>query len=643
MKYLTEEQIKKELNDYIYNVNIKYATLLNGAWGSGKTYFIKKFINELEKKYLKDKKNKKPIYISLYGLSSISEIKNKILLSLIKKESVKKILPFFNLGLEIGSDLVESKTFIQKSNHKLEKIIEAFFKIDNLIIFFDDLERCNININSILGYINELVEHNNAKVIIVADENKIGKTNYQNNLELKYLIALSNNFKIENKNEKSNNSLFSQDINDTKLQFTKDDIIERSKYICSEDSIYSEIKEKLIGKIIYYRSNINNIYDKFSDDIIKDSDARNTAKNNKEKFLKLIEEEKYYNLRTVQFIFQTFDRLATETLNIIEINDIKNIYLNDLFYYCAVKLLQIKQGENSYNWEANQEFGTIYLGNELRNYIYKNFVVGFRFVDDYLDSSYIDKEKLKIVLNDYKKMIINEIENPNDPLYKLNNWYIKSENELKLIIDQLIVKITNNDYDLDLYSKIVNCLSHIEEMDICKSKIKNAIFLLEENIKKGIVKGKYSEDRIYDGSLKTSEIYNKNIKNIKRLIAEMEESNDISYINNMFLKDDWGRQLKDYCDANISKFLDNKSFANILNINQIILNIKNKDIEQIYEFWYGLQKIYDFSNLKDYYSNDKKILTEFKNKLCTLKKIDKVKLFVVNKIIVFLDDIIEKL
>lgn len=643
MKYLTEEQIKKELNDYIYNVNIKYATLLNGAWGSGKTYFVKNYIDELEQKYLKDKNNKKPIYISLYGLSSISEIKNKILLSLIKKESIKKILPFLNLGLEIGSDFVESKTFIQKSNHKLEKIIEVFCKIDNLIIFFDDLERCNININSILGYINELVEHNNVKVIIVADENKIGKINYQNNLELKYLVALLDNFKIENKNEKSNNFLSTQNINNSKSQFTKEEIIERTKYIFSENSTYSEIKEKLIGKNIYYRANINNIYDKFVDDIIKDGDARNTAKNNKEKFLKLLEEEKYYNLRTVQFIFQSFDRLVTETLNIIDLNDIKSIYLNDLFSYCTVKSLQIKQGENSYNWETNQEFGTIYLGNELRNYIYKNFVVGFRFVDDYLENSYIDKEKLKIVLNDYKKISLNEIKNPNDPLFKLNDWYLKSENELKLIIDQLIVKITNNDYDLDLYSKIVNYLSHIEEMDVCKSKINKAIILLEENVKKGIVKGKYSEDRLYDGSPKTSEIYNKNIKNIKRLITEMEETNDISYINDIFLSDDWGRKLKDYCDANISKFLENKNFAKILNINQIISNIKNKDIEQIYEFWYGLQKIYDFSNLKDYYSNDKTILIEFKNKLCTLKKIDKVKLFVVNKIIVFLDDIIEKL
>ena len=87
--YLTEEEIKKELDDYIYKVSIKYAVLLNGSWGSGKTHFIEEYIKNLEEKYELNKKDKtikykKPVYVSLYGLSNISEIKNKIALSLIK-------------------------------------------------------------------------------------------------------------------------------------------------------------------------------------------------------------------------------------------------------------------------------------------------------------------------------------------------------------------------------------------------------------------------------------------------------------------------------------------------------------------------------------------------------------------------------
>ena len=102
-------------------------------------------------------------------------------------------------------------------------------------------------------------------------------------------------------------------------------------------------------------------------------------------------------------------------------------------------------------------------------------------------------------------------------------------------------------------------------------------------------------------------------------------------------------ELKEYCETNNYKFMQDKSFAEILSINTIILNIKNKSIEQIYEFWYALQKIYNYSNIKDYYTNDKDKLMELKTELIGIKDVDKVKLFVINKINEFLEDVITNL
>ncbi len=647
MQYLTEEEIKAELNDYIYNVNIKYATLLNGSWGSGKTYFVKKYISELEKEYEINKNNehtktKKPIYISLYGLSNVSEIKSKIALSLIKNEKVKQFIPFLDVGLEIGSDFLSNKTFIQNSGGKLSKILGALYKIDNLIIFFDDLERCSIHINSILGYINELVEHNNIKVIVVADETKIGKINYTSNLELKYMIALSDKIKIEEKKEKYSWDK-SNENRDNKSYFTKDEIESRTKHIFNEDNIYNEIKEKLIGKVIYYRANLNNIYDKFVSAIVINSEAKNAIIRNKEIFLRQLEENNCYNLRTIQFIFQAFNRLVEETIDIIVIEQIKDIYLNDLFSYCTIKSLKIKNGENSYNWENNQEFGTIYLGNELIDYVYKNFVTGFKFVDDYLLHSSINKERIKTTLNKYKITIVNEMNNPNDPLYKLKKWWIIPERELKLIIDELIQKIKNNEYQLELYSKIVNYLSHIEEMDICKTKIKTAIKELENNIKSRKVIGDFCEERLFDGTPQTVELYKKNIAKIRILVDNKEKDKVMNDLSDIYNNDNWGYKLKEYCNKNDGRFLSEKSFAHILNIDVIIENIENKNIEQVYEFWYALQRVYHFSNIKEFYENDKETLNYLKTQLSSIKSQDKVKMFVINKIIVFLEDVISNL
>ena len=270
MKYLTEEEIKRELDDYLYNVRMKYAVLLNGSWGSGKTYFIKKYIESLERQYEQHKENdnkkyKKPIYISLYGLSSISEIKNKILISLVKNKTAKKLMPFLDIGIEIGNDLISKKTFIQNPDRKLSKALGLFCKLDNLIICFDDLERCDININPILGYINELVEHNDIKVILVADESKIGIVNYDKNIELKYIVSLSDKIKFAKENNQ--NPLVTTKDKESK-GLTKEELIKRTKILFNEANMYKEIKEKLIGKTIYYRANIEEIYDIFKKDAI---------------------------------------------------------------------------------------------------------------------------------------------------------------------------------------------------------------------------------------------------------------------------------------------------------------------------------------------------------------------------------------
>lgn len=636
IKYLSEKLIEEELNNYLYNTNMKYAVLLNGSWGSGKTYFVKKYIKRLEEKFNENKKNKKSIYISLYGINNVTEIKNKIFISLIKNKTIKQFLPILDVGLEIGSDFISDKTFVKNIESKLQTILKPLDKMDNLIIIFDDLERCDININSVLGYINELVEHNNIKVIIVADETKIGKVNFEKNIELKYMLSLSNKIRLsnpENKKETSEGSYENQKDN-----FTKEEIIKRAKNIFNENNTYNEIKEKLIGKVIYYRTDIKNTYDTFVNEIITNKEANITATENKEIFLKLLENENYHNLRTVQFIFQTFNRIVDETINIIDFGEIKPIYLKNIFLYCAIKSLQIKQGNDTYNWEKNQEFGTVYLGNESYD-----CVIGFKFIDDYLFNSCIDKNYIEPTLIQYKNMLTNEMNNPNDPLYQLKQWWLIPENQLSDIIDSLIEKIDNNEYELDLYSKIVNLLSSVEEMDVCVEKIEIAIKKLETNIKENKVKGKYCEDNFFNPSSETKEFYKNNIQKIKQLLREKDKNEQRNTLKNIFYSDNWGTELKNYCATNKSNFLSNKEFASILDIDMIIFNIKNKSIQEIYEFWYSLKKIYNFFNVKDFFENDKDKLIELKEALENIEDSDKVKKFAIKQISVFLDKVISNL
>src|ERR1700761_2236143 len=93
------------IREYLETPNTSYAILLNGKWGSGKTYYWKRYIQPNIVQYTrpsikrKDKEYEfyRSVYISLYSIRSIEEINNIIGLSALNMSPenilVKKGLP----------------------------------------------------------------------------------------------------------------------------------------------------------------------------------------------------------------------------------------------------------------------------------------------------------------------------------------------------------------------------------------------------------------------------------------------------------------------------------------------------------------------------------------------------------------------
>lgn len=657
--YVNEQMVADFIDDYLKNNKVNYAILINGSWGSGKTFFIKEhIIKKLDKEYEMAKENlktlkiwdrfckkkksinaKKPIYVSLYGISSISDIKSKILLATIKNDKIKKLLPVLDVGAEIGNEIISKNYSISNSSGKLTRILSNFYSLENLIVFFDDLERCNVDINIVLGYINQLVEHNQLKVILIADEEKIGKLDFENNKELKYLTVLSENIDFQESEKKD---ILGQKIPDTG-KITVDEIKKRTTTLFNENVFYNEIKEKLIGHTICFKPNISSIYETLAADIIEDIEIRKIVIEKKENLISIMNSKNYQNLRTIQFIFQVYEKLAKISLAEVDLKDYKDQYLTNLFEYIVLKAVQIKSGNSSYNWEKNQDLGVIYLGNELADCVYSNYVKGFRFVDDYLMYSYLSKKTIKKVVENYIYLEELETNNPNDPLYKLKRYWLIPEQELEQLLDEIILKIKDNEYVLNLYSKIVFYLSAIADMNICIDKVDVAVNLLEENIKNGIVNGKFEEERINLSTKDVADKYNTYIKKIRTLVYEKEHSSIQKDITNILNNDNWGAMLNEYCEKNNSKFLTDKKYAYLLDTSLIVNNIIYKDIGQIYEFLYSLKKIYNFSNIKEYYLDDITYLVNLKDALYKITDVDKVRLYVINMIISFLESVITAL
>ena len=136
--------------------------LINGAWGIGKTYYLNNYLKE-----------QKHIYLSLFGLNSMEEIKNGLYFQLNKSLSnFKKALKSFS-GNNIGITIVSIP--IPNFKFDIEKAIKKELKNDNIILVIDDLERKseNISIRELLGFIETLSQINGIKILLIANEEAI--------------------------------------------------------------------------------------------------------------------------------------------------------------------------------------------------------------------------------------------------------------------------------------------------------------------------------------------------------------------------------------------------------------------------------------------------------------------------------------
>ncbi|WP_156141218.1 P-loop NTPase fold protein [Sphingomonas sp. 37zxx] len=153
-----------------------YAVLLSGRWGVGKTYHAKRIIGDLlEEASLtvptglfgrrNTKNRKRYVLVSLYGLQSPQEIDDAMVASLYPWTT--------DDGIRIAAGV--GKAVLRYANIDLPQIksSDLINRLSADVFIFDDLERCAMKATDSLGYINQLVERDGCKVVILANESEL--------------------------------------------------------------------------------------------------------------------------------------------------------------------------------------------------------------------------------------------------------------------------------------------------------------------------------------------------------------------------------------------------------------------------------------------------------------------------------------
>ena len=485
------EDLVESILDYIRADYTDYAVMINGEWGSGKTYFWNhKIRNKIESMQLNGKRYK-TIYMSLYGISNLEEISKKIFIETtqLMDKNLKKYMDSKgqeNIPEYAKTGLDMANLFgVTQNGDKLN--YGDFFSTDDKVLCFDDLERANVDVIDILGYINNFVEHDHIKTIIICNEKELATKLKSSNLEMKTFIAT---YLLDKEGDlvKKTDKPMVERIQDT------------IEYVFDKANDYERIKEKLIGETFEYAPEFNYII--------------NGILMRYEKYPELIR----FLRENTNLIISTFNKSGTRNLRILKhaLNDFKKIFdmvnksypntnnrvMQTMLIFTIAISFEIKAGkvtkDKFININSNEEYKAILVSSrvfmdnrqfyikEFDNNYYYNFKAEYRFfkfIEMYIRTRIFDMK----VFKENMEVIINTIDTDKLPAYKrlLTEEYWKiADDQFNSVIEEIIQDVKEGKIKPIEMVKIFAYFSYFIKKDLINYDIKTikSIFLNGINI-----------------------------------------------------------------------------------------------------------------------------------------------------------------
>jgi len=396
VRYIKDNYIKSEMKP-------QFAVLVKGGWGCGKTFLVKKILKESYKENYKEN----VVWISVYGLSSIHELRQKLLdnlfLSTIEtnidqnssdvsyKPKFDKLKPWIRSINSLVNSFFKSKGIDVNAFNELFYHYLIKDKINGKILIVDDIERCSITIPELFGFFSEYIIEEDLKTIFISNDKEI------------------------------------------------------------KDLKYKAIKEKIIGMEFEVQPDIHEAVKFF----VKEIGLAGYEKTLLEKALSVLNNLKYSNLRSIRQSFVHIRYIFDILKDSLKKDSITENYISRLVEYFLVLFVQKSSGHIGTESEFTQAIGAYSKSQksfkDLSDNEKKDSYLGLycSYVNVPLKSVYfniIQKGDFsqKPILDDYQKFT-----DPHKPLtnlqYLTSQWYYLSDEDFKKYYNLLQQNFNNNE------------------------------------------------------------------------------------------------------------------------------------------------------------------------------------------------------
>ena len=451
----------------------------------GKTHF---WNNKIRKKIESMQLNGKrytTIYMSLYGISNLEEISKKIFIETtqLMDKNLRKFMDTNGQTTipEYAKTGIDMANFFGVTQNGDKVDYGEFFSTDDKVLCFDDLERANVDVIDILGYINNFVEHDHIKTIIICNEKELSTKLKSSNLEMKTFIAT---YLLDKQDELNN-------IDKPLVE----KIQEKIEHVFDKANDYERIKEKLIGETFEYAPKFDYIINGILMRYESNPDLIRFLRENTGLIISTFNKSGTRNLRILKHALNDFSKIY-EMVNKSYPNTNHRVMQTMLIFTIAISF-EIKAGkvtkDKFINIKDNEEYKSILVSSrilmdnrqfyikEFDNNYYYNFKSEYRFfkfIEYYVRTRIFDMKLFK----DNMETIRNTVDIDNLPAYKrlLTEEYWKiSDDQFDGVVNEIVVDVSSGKLSLIDTVKIFAYFSYFSRkglIDYDLKALKNIFF-----------------------------------------------------------------------------------------------------------------------------------------------------------------------
>lgn len=244
---MTIEIIKENLIQLINDDN-NSVIALSGKWGTGKTYLWQKIIKE----EAKEKLIKDSLYVSLFGVKDIEQLKIRIL------QNSADFLSTENKVKEAVANAISiGKTVLKKFNKNFDVLDDiALFAVPTLLkkklLVIDDVERKHeaFDLEEILGFIDEFSQNYKTRFLLILNIDQLAENKEKWEKFREKIIDHELSLEI------TANEAFNIAIATRKVKYTE--IIKKSVELCKVNNIRIVYKIiNIVNKLIGHRADLS--------------------------------------------------------------------------------------------------------------------------------------------------------------------------------------------------------------------------------------------------------------------------------------------------------------------------------------------------------------------------------------------------